>query len=164
MRSPRKCSRDGRTCRFLPGHTPPSPRNWLGMIADLLEPHQIGQDQPAPLHPVEPFEGTRPAPPPTGVQRRLLLGQTAEGLHLGLVGKIGDDALVGLEPAEDIGLHQVPERRIAILLALLQPLDEFLELGGRTEQARAEKIEQRPEIGKPVLHRRAGEGDPGAAP
>jgi len=37
------------------------------------------------------------------VQHRLLLGQSAIRLHLGLVRKVGDHPLVGLEPAKEYG-------------------------------------------------------------
>ena len=46
------------------------------------------------------------------VQGGLLPGQAAKGLHLGLVGQIGDDALVGLQAAQDVRLHQRPQRLI----------------------------------------------------
>ena len=46
------------------------------------------------------------------VKRRLLLGQAAIGLHFGLVRQIGDHALVGLQPAQNVRLHQRAQRLI----------------------------------------------------
>ena len=76
------------------------------MIADLLEPEQVGQDQPAALHAFDPMECTGQILNGPGIEGRLLFGQAAEGLHLGFVGKIGDDAFIGLEPAKDVGLNK----------------------------------------------------------
>ena len=89
-----------------------------GMIANLLEAHEQGQHQPPPRDPVA---GLLQALLQLGdrglIERRLLAGQMAEGLDLGLVGQIGDDALVGLEAAQDIGLHQPAQRRIGDMAA-----------------------------------------------
>ncbi len=96
-----------------------------------------------------------------GVQRRLPLAEPAEGPDFRLVRQIGDDPLVGLQPPEDVRLDKLPQRRVAVLLAGVERLDELLELLLRAQQARAEKIEQRPEVRQPVFDRRAGQGDPG---
>jgi hypothetical protein len=42
----------------------------------------------------------------SGIESRLFFGQSAEGLHLGFVGKIGDNALIGFEPAKNVGLNK----------------------------------------------------------
>jgi hypothetical protein len=46
------------------------------------------------------------------IERRLFARQVAEGLDLGLVRQIGNDALVALEAAQDIGLHEPTQRRV----------------------------------------------------
>ena len=62
------------------------------------------------------------------IQRGLLAAQGAVSLHLGLVGKVGDDALVGLQSPEDVGPHQIAQRAVRVVLTLLQLLDETGEL------------------------------------
>ena len=96
-----------------------------------------------------------------GVHRGLPLGKSAEGPDFDLVGQVVDDAAVGLQPPQDVRLHQAPQRGVAVLLAVAQFLGELLEFGLRAQQARTEKIEQRPEIGQAVLHGRAGQDDAG---
>src|SRR6267378_842250 len=49
------------------------------------------------------------------IKRRLLTTQGAEGFHLGLVGQVGNDALIGLQPSQDIGAHQVAERTVRVM-------------------------------------------------
>ncbi len=49
------------------------------------------------------------------VKRRLLAAQGTEGLHLGLVRQVGDDALVGLHAPQDVGAHQVAQRSVGIV-------------------------------------------------
>ena len=93
------------------------------------------------------------------VERRLLARQVAERLHLGLVRQIGDDGLVGLQPPQDVRPHQLAQRRVRVVRLCREPLGERRELLARSEQARVEEVEDRPEIAKPVLDRRAGERD-----
>ena len=95
------------------------------------------------------------------VQRRLLLRQSALGAHFGLLGQVGDDGRIGLQPPQDVRPHEPPQRaeRLRVLL-LVQPLDELLELRGGAQQAGTAEIEQRPQIAQMVFDRRAGEHDP----
>ena len=130
------------------------------MVAELLEPHNIGQHQPAPLDAVDIFQRLGQFVDQLGIKGRLPLGKSAEGADLDLVGQVVDDAAVGLQPPEDVGLHQVPQRRITVLATLAQFLGKLFELGLRAQQARTEKIEQRPEIRQAVFDRRAGQNDP----
>ena len=132
------------------------------MVADLLEAHEVGQDEAAALDAV----GSRPSvlaasstaslverPPGASLKR-------AVGLHLRLVRQIGDDALVGLQPPQDVGPHQAAAAgRNGVAGAGLQPLDErpnSLAEPSRPghRNRRATKIAER------VLDRRAGQGDP----
>ena len=83
-------------------------------------------------------------------------------LDLGLVGQIGDDRPVCLHAPQDVGRHQLAQRAVGIVLALREGFGVALELLGRAEQARIEKIEDRPQIAEMIFDRRAGERDSGA--
>ena len=91
------------------------------------------------------------------VERRLRLGERAPGPHLGLVRQIGDDALVGLEPPQDVGPREGAQRTVIRLLRVVAGADELREGAGRTEQAGVEEVEDGPQIARAVLDRRAGE-------
>ena len=84
------------------------------MIANLLEAHQRGQHQPPSRNAITRLFQVLLQLGDCGlIERRLPTGQMAEGFDLCLVGQIRDDALVGFESAQDIGLHQPPQRGIA---------------------------------------------------
>ena len=72
-------------------------------------------------------------------------------LHLRLVGQIRDNVPVGLEPSQNVGLYKVSQGRVFVPLPCLQAFDEILEFGCRSKESRAEKVEDRPEIGEPVF-------------
>ena len=55
-----------------------------------------------------------------GVHRRLPLAQPAERPHFDLLGQVVDDAAVGLQPPQDVRLHQAAQRGVAVLLAVAQ--------------------------------------------
>jgi hypothetical protein len=84
-----------------------------GVIADLFEPHQGRQHQSPPAYIVARF-----FEPPLErfhcrlIERRLLAGEPAIGLHFGLVWQIGDDATVGLHPPEDVRRDELAQRGI----------------------------------------------------
>ena len=133
-----------------------------GVVADLFEPGEKGQDDAAALNALhlrglQPFRQIRHR---LLIQRRLPPGERAERRHLGLLRQVGDDAFVGLEPPQDVGPHQAPQRGELVLVGLRTALDESGELLGAAQQAGAEKIKERPQIRKPVLDGRAAEGDP----
>ncbi len=67
------------------------------MVADLLQSHEEGEHQAPALHPVDLLKLLPKIVDRLLVERCLLAAQRAEGLDLGLVGQVGDDALVGLE-------------------------------------------------------------------
>ena len=76
--------------------------------------------------------------------------------HLGLFGQVGDDVGIGLQPAQDVGPHQLPQAAEGLsILLLVQSLDKLLELGGRARAGRAAKIEDRPQVAEMVLDGRA---------
>ena len=93
------------------------------------------------------------------VERGLLAAEAAGNAQLGFVGKVRDDAAVGLEPPQDVGLHKAAQRAEVGGLALLDGADAAGEIGPAAEQAGIEKIEERPEIAGPVFDRGAAHGD-----
>ena len=135
------------------------------MVADLLELGHCGQHQAAAL---DPFLGRLDLGQHVGdrrlVQRRLLGGQVAPDLHLQLVRQVGDDRLVGLEPAQDErpGDPPQPGGRFLVGGALDWDRVPLPELLGGPEQAGAGELHDRPQVAEPVLHRGAGERDPGS--
>ena len=141
------------------------------MVADLLEAHQEREHEPAALHAVDLLELFFERVDGLAVECGLRTRELAERLDLGLVRQVGDDALVGLQASENVGPHQLTQRRIGIAclvhrgsragVCLLrgQPLGELAELLGRAEQPRIEEVEDRPQIAEPVLDRRAGQRD-----
>ena len=80
------------------------------VVADLLQPHEQGKDDAAPLYAVGLFKLTGEIVHCLLVKRSLLAAERAEGLYLGLIGKIRDDALVGLQTPQNIGAHQLAQR------------------------------------------------------
>ena len=134
-----------------------------GMIADLLEAHQEGEDEPLAPDSRGTCDPLAQLPHRLLVEGGLLAAQGAEGLDLGLVRKVGDDRLVGLEPAQDVRAHQLPQRLVGVVGPLGHPLREGRELLGRAEQAGVDEIEDRPQVKEAVLDGGAGEGDPRAS-
>ena len=89
-------------------------RDLRGMVADLLEPHEGGQDHAAALHRLGRVAGLEcfaELPHVVGIQGCLRRGQTAVGRHDGLLGKVVDHAAVGLEAAQDVGARQAAQGR-----------------------------------------------------
>ena len=73
------------------------------MIANLLEPHQLGQNDAAPLDAVDGFQLFGEIIDRFLIESRLVLAQRAVGVHLRLIGEIGDYPLVRLEASENVG-------------------------------------------------------------
>jgi hypothetical protein len=96
------------------------------------------------------------------VERRLLLGEVAVDAHLDLLGQVGDDAPVGLQPAQDERAGRLAQTlgRVAVAVALDRRRVAALERRRRAEQPRIEEVHDRVELGQPVLDRRAGQRDP----
>ena len=127
------------------------------MVADLLQPHEKGQDDAPALYSIDLFELAGQFFHRLLVKRRLLAAQGAEGFHLGLVGQIGNDALVGLQPSQDIGAHQVAERSVRVMRPVGEAFDEGRKLLRRSQQSRIDEVEDRPEVAEPILDGRAGQ-------
>ena len=130
-----------------------------GMVADLLQAHEQGEHDAPALDAVGVLELLGELVDRLLVERGLLAAQRAEGLHLGLVGQVGDDALVGLQAPQDVGAHQLAQRSVGIVRPVGELLGEGRELLGRSQQAGIDEIEDRPEIAEPILDRRAGQRD-----
>ena len=130
-----------------------------GMVADLLQPHEEGEHDAPALHSVDVFELAGEIVHRLLVERRLLAAQGAEGLHLGLVGQVGNDALVGLHAPQDVGAHQIAERAVRVLRPVGEALDEGRKLLRRSQQSGIDEVEDRPQVAEPVLDRRAGQGN-----
>ena len=134
------------------------------MVADLFEPHQVRQHDPAALDAVDRLQLPGQLADRLLVERGLAAAQAAERVDLGFVGQVGDDAAVGLEPAQNVRPDERAQREVGVAaFARGEPFGEVGELLGPAEQAGVEEIEQRPQVGQPVLDRRAGEGDARAA-
>ena len=129
------------------------------VVADLLELHELGQDEPSALYAVGFLKFLGQVAYGLFIEGGLLPAQRAEGRHLDLFGQVGDDSLVGLEPAQDVRPDERAERLVR--RSGLHLLDQSGERLGAAEQAGVEKIEQRPEIGQAILDRGAGHGDAG---
>ena len=77
------------------------------MVADLLEPHELGEYEPAPLDAVGLFQLLGQIAYSLLIEGRLLPAQGAKGRHLDLFGQVGDHSLVGLEPRRMYGPTRV---------------------------------------------------------
>ncbi len=134
-----------------------------GVVADLFELRKRRQDDPLALDAlggVDLFGGVFDH---GLVERRLFLGQSAEHLHLQLVGQIGDDRFVGLEAAEDERAGELlePSGGVGVAVGLDGDLERASEFGLGAEQAGVEEFDDRPKVADVVLDGRAGQGDPG---
>ena len=81
-----------------------------GMIANLLQPHQLGQDDPPPLDSITRLQLLGEVVDRFLVEGRLVLAQRAVGFHLRLIREIGDHPFVGLQPPQDVGSHKISQR------------------------------------------------------
>ena len=121
------------------------------VVADLLELHELGQYEPAPLDAVGLFQLFGQVAYGLLIEGGLFPAQRAEGRHLDLFGQVGDHSLVGLEPAQDVRPDERAQRLVG--RSGLHLLDKVGERLGAAEQARVQEIEQRPEIGQTILDR-----------
>ena len=131
------------------------------MIANLLKAGQKGQDEAAPLDALDlrRIQSFRQLRHRLLIERGLAAAQRAEGGDLGLVRQIADDALVGLEPAQDVGSHQAAQRGEVALVLRRAALHKGGKVFGATHETGAKKVKKRPQIRQPVFDRGAAEGD-----
>ena len=128
------------------------------MVADLLETHQEREDRAPPRHPVHLPQLLGQRVHAGLIQRRLQPGKPAERLQFGLVRQVADHRFVRLAPPQQVRLHQLAQRRVAIR-GCLHALAELAKRRRASQQSRVQKIHQRPQIAQPVFHRRSGHGD-----
>ena len=130
------------------------------VVADLLEPQERGQDQAPALDALRLLQLLCDVLDDGLVEGRLLGRERAIHLLLDLVRQIVDDPLVGLDAAQDEGLHQLLQgHRPGRIVALVDGhLEGLAELGLLAQVAGIEEVEDRPEIAQAVLDGRAGQG------
>src|SRR3981189_2380405 len=135
------------------------------MIADLLELGERREHHPLALYAACRFEFGHRLLDHGGIERGLLLAQSAKNLHLKLFGQVRNNRLVGLEAAQDERRCQFLQVRRRYLVARGLDWDEEipLELGLSADQPRIKELHQRPQIAHVVLDRSAGERDAIAA-
>ena len=94
------------------------------MIADLFEPHDKRQHQTLALDAVRVFQRLGQFGHGLLVERSLRLGERAPGPHLGLLGQVGNNTLVGLKPSQDIRPREGAQRAIIRLARFAAAADE----------------------------------------
>ena len=135
-----------------------------GVVADLLEPGEQRQHQPAPGVLVGALDAVHRLAHQRLVEHHLLAGQADDLVGLGLRRQLGGDAGVGLAAAQQERLDQLgePARHRRVDAALDRRGPHLAEGVARAEQARRRPVEDRPQLGQVVLHRGAGQRDPAA--
>ena len=135
------------------------------VVADLLEPGEQLEHQPAPGVLVGALDPLHDVAHERLVEHHLLAGQPDPVVGLGLGRQLGRDARVGLAAAQQERADQVGElRRLGRLLARLDRRRPGLAEGvAAAEQPGDRPVEDRPELGQVVLDRGAGQRDPGRA-
>src|SRR5450759_2520666 len=130
------------------------------VIADLFEAQEEEQDLRLAAAPVRPPNPREQRTRRRAVERRLLAREADELLRLDFFGKIGDDARVGLGPAqEERAGHVAQARRRGRVVVPFDGEGEVPPEGlVRAEKARVEEIEDRLQLGEAVLDGCAGEG------
>src|SRR5581483_12091534 len=111
------------------------------------ELHQGAEDQALALNAFGFFNRSASFLDDGGVQRRLLARQVAKHLHLQLVGQVGDDAIVGLEPAQKEWAGQTLEAasRFGVMIGLDGHEKAAAKVGPRAQKAGIEKLPNRPQ-------------------
>ena len=135
------------------------------VVADLLEPGEQREHQPAAAVLVGALDALHRLAHQRLVEHHLLLGQPHDLVGLGLGGQLGRDARVGLAPAQQERLDQLGElpRDRGVDAALDRRGPHLAERRPRAEQPGSRPVEDRPQLGQVVLHRRAGQRHPAAA-
>ena len=139
-----------------------SPRNWAGWLHTCFSFVSVARITPLRWMPsadsmrlVQLLDDGR-------VERRLLLRQVAEDLHLQLVGQVGDDAASVFRRRSMNGAGQALEagrRRRGPARPGSGTKKRRAEFGLRAQQAGVEELHDRPQVADVVLDRRAGQGD-----
>ena len=124
-----------------------------GVVADLLQVAQDGQQQGESRLRVGLVDDALQALHLAGVETGLLRGEQAEGRLFGLGRQLGQQGGVGFQAAQHEGAHQLAQR--AVVRAHL--LHHGVELLLRAQQPRGEEVEQAAQLAQRVFHRGAGE-------
>src|SRR6266567_337484 len=85
------------------------------MVANLLQSHEIRKHNATPLDAVGSLNLVSEFSDRLLVERRLSFAQPAEGVDFRLLRQVGDDVLVGLEPAKYVRLDECTQRRVRIM-------------------------------------------------
>ena len=83
----------------------PIAQELAGMVANLLEPHQIREHQAPAFDACFLLERFFQLGDEFCIEGRLRFGQAAVGFDFGLLRQVGDDVLVGFQPPQDVRLH-----------------------------------------------------------
>ena len=129
----------------------------VGVVANLFQLHNSTQHQTLPADALRLLQAALHIRHGLAVQHCLLFRQGHMLHHLQLFRQVGDDPPVGLHPPEQEGGRHGPQAGVA-LGPLVQRSAEGLELLGSPQQALVQKVEQGPEVGQVVFHRRARHG------
>lgn len=132
-----------------------------GVVADLFEAGDGGEDEAAALHAGAAFEIDEAAVDDVFVEAALFAGELAVGFELELFGEVGDDGAIGFEAAEDEGGGEGAQLfHGALVLILLDGFEEaMLEVAGGAEQTGVEELHEGVEIADVIFDGGASEGD-----
>ena len=134
------------------------------MVAHLLELGHRGQHQAAALDSFRCADAVQHVVDHRLIQRGLLRSQVADQIHLQLLGQVSDDRRVGLDAAQDERPGEASQSiRGVVITATLDRLGvALLERRCRSEQPGIGELEDGPQVGEAVFHRRSGDGNPSA--
>src|SRR5947208_670699 len=131
------------------------------VVADLLERRDERQDQATPLDAVRGLDSSHRLLHRCLVERGLLARERADDLHLLLGREVPYDPRVALHAAQDEWPDDSPEalRDVVAPVAFDGDSDLAPEAFERSKEPRIQVLRDRPQLGQPVLDRRAGECD-----
>src|SRR5204863_169093 len=131
------------------------------VVADLLERRDERQDQATPLDAVRGLDSSHRLLHRCLVERGLLARERADDLYLLLGRQVPYDPRVALHAAQDEWPDDSPEalRDVVAPVAFDGDSDLAPEAFERSKEPRIQVLRDRPQLGQPVLDRRAGECD-----
>ena len=136
------------------------------VVADLLEPGQGGEHEAAPLHAGGRGGVGEQLVDDVLVQHGLLPGERGPRDLLDLVRQVRHQRAVGLGAPQDERLGDAPQPRrgVAVAVALDRLGEAVPEALPAAEHPGVDGVEDGPQVGQPVLDRRAGQGQLLAGP
>ena len=78
------------------------------------------------------------------IEHRLFSAQLAERFHFGLFRQVGDDRLVRLQPAQNVGSHQLAKWPVGIVSTIRQAFGKLRKLLRRAQQPGIDEVEDGP--------------------